>query len=166
MSAPRNEALALRLDALSDRLRPFAGDPEPVCWVGGDHDHGENYCASCCAGEVEKVRAAHPDDEDAAWEDGGWSGHEEESVPYCGKCGVQLACALTDHGVPQLLEGFADSPPHLDDRVSAETVYEVLAMVDGVWPNDSGVAAAVLAIAEPLAERLEAAPWAAVASIK
>lgn len=83
-------------------LRYSELDPEPVCWLGGDDaDRGFNYCRSC----AEKIVAAGK----AEFVDGGWDGHECDSVPYCEGCDCLLNASLTRHGVLEEMDYYKRS---------------------------------------------------------
>lgn len=76
---------------------------EPAYWIDGA-DEGLNYCRLCAEAEVEKINAEEPG---SVGLDGGFDS-QCDSPRYCECCGKRLAGELTDYGVSQELDHYAN----------------------------------------------------------
>lgn len=101
-----------------------AAEPLDACWFNGDapdfpHDTGENFCYPCAEAILVLFYEEHPelderDDDDEIDLDArsvridGVGRTEHDSTPFCEECGALLDGCLTEYGVEQELEHFAD----------------------------------------------------------
>lgn len=115
-------------ERVSDALRAGAAtgdEPKDCYWIYGADD-GSDYCEECGEAEVEKLRAAKPDEEYSL--DGGWR-TEHDGTPYCEKCHCRLDGQLTYYGAEQEIEHFLEhgfDPACADDCLSAEEVINTI----------------------------------------
>lgn len=110
---------ALRTGAAKDE------EPKDAYWIYGA-DAGNDYCQECAEAEIEKLKAAEPDEEYKL--DGGWR-TEHDSTPFCETCHCRLDGGLTYYGAEQVLEHFLEHGVDLesaDDCLSMEEVINTI----------------------------------------
>lgn len=106
-----------------------AEDPPECHWFSGDapgweYDAGQDFCSECAEAVLELFYEEHPEleerDEDGEVDreartvqiDGGWS-TDHDSLPFCEECGRRLTGHLTEYGVEQELEHFAEKEHYI-----------------------------------------------------
>jgi hypothetical protein len=96
-------------NALRDALGPLADKVrrEDLYWIHGVDDPG-CWCNKCASKEVKRLIAAGADPDEVCV-DGGWGG-DEDGNESCQGCGVDLECFLTEYGVEEEVEHFAQYP--------------------------------------------------------
>ena len=123
-----------------DQLEAYAGlEPPYQHWLAGEgSDAGPSYCRPCADKAVANG--------EGEFVDGGFPGAEDDTCQHCEICGCLLHYSLTDYGVAQELEHFAESPP--ETPVSKEDAYHIARLLVAAPDNPEIITLARLALAE------------------
>ena len=140
--------------SLIEKIGPIARQAalQPVCWVGGGNDCGEDYCPKCVKIAVAELKVKLQCD--APFSDGGWvlKQHSDYTLS-CERCGCDLGYSLSNEGLEQELDHWLEnmpSPPLIPiDAYNIEAILEA-----ALYHPDPRVVANTLKVGHaPLAER-------------
>lgn len=148
-----------RCSELEILLAPMAAEVtvKALHWItlptGGMHesDDGYDWCEDCADKKIAELRAADPEHADEYILDGGWGGHEAESLAHCVGCHCHLRVTLLKYGVYEELAYYRENGFSTKPEEDAYALENVLAGIAYHGEDDAWAAAEAVQIAERFA---------------